>query len=558
MKGIRKSRKNWSALQLSLIILSVSLACPRYSAASDSVSYSGSAKSMEFYFHYLDKPATLAGLETKYTFNTTQAFRFTNQKTAYQNSFYKPIGLPKIGASFYMHPSLVAPVTVDGDWRVSIWVNSTAYKPVTFTLEFKEISQAGTVLWDSGQLSPGVKSSIGDHVDVPVFNYVLSVNLKHTFSADSTIQVTVEVNAGSSSEIRIWYDSPLYPSKIILPATDYARPIKVETFAYDGSSTDLFDYTLSQEKRVVTVRVNVTDPFGSYDVKKVSMEVLYNNSNIVSEVIEVLPETTKQILLHSRVYTAKWTYPLTAILGNYSVRVSVIDDNGYYQEVKMGSLEPFVEYYTHDFVIGPVVYFDPTFLVIDEVGDPVPHAQVYVTWPNGYRDITPRYADVNGSLTLLKVIPADYGFTVIWKDTLIKQTNVSVKSNGPYMIRTDVYELTVKAVGNDLKPVKGTYIIAYNQAGLGYGFAVTDDAGQVVLKLPGGNYSLQAHYSTVYYLTEVTTTIDATTYLQTSSGLTMTFADYPPPIWKTTAFVLGAAILAVVVITALIIVKRRR
>jgi hypothetical protein len=38
----------------------------------------------------------------------------------------------------------------------------------------------------------------------------------------------------------------------------------------------------------------------------------------------------------------------------------------------------------------------------------------------------------------------------------------------------------------------------------------------------------------------------------------MTFADYPPPIWKTTAFVLGAAILAVVVITALIIVKGRR
>jgi hypothetical protein len=74
---------------------------------------------MEFYFHYLDKPATLAGLETKYTFNTTQAFRFINQKTAYQNSFYKPIGLPKISASFYMYPSFLAPVTVDGDWRVS-------------------------------------------------------------------------------------------------------------------------------------------------------------------------------------------------------------------------------------------------------------------------------------------------------------------------------------------------------------------------------------------------------------------------------------------------------
>jgi len=77
-------------------------------------SYTGEAKPMEFYFHHLDTPVSVAGLETKYIMNTTQTFKFLTQQDAHINSFYKPIGLPKIQVDFYLYPNLAGPVTIDG------------------------------------------------------------------------------------------------------------------------------------------------------------------------------------------------------------------------------------------------------------------------------------------------------------------------------------------------------------------------------------------------------------------------------------------------------------
>ncbi len=43
--------------------------------------YKGSAKPVEFYFHYLDPPSKVGGLETKYVMNTSRAFRFNTNRT---------------------------------------------------------------------------------------------------------------------------------------------------------------------------------------------------------------------------------------------------------------------------------------------------------------------------------------------------------------------------------------------------------------------------------------------------------------------------------------------
>ena len=155
---------------------------------------------MEFYFHYLDSPVTVAGLQTKYVINTTRSFRFLTQQEAHANSFYKPTGLPKIVVDFYLFPNFAGPVTINGTWQVFIWVNGSAYKPTGFTLNFKEITVGGETLWDSGLITPTVTSSVGGYIDVPVYNYNLSAPLTHSFSADTTLLVQVEVNAGSSAD----------------------------------------------------------------------------------------------------------------------------------------------------------------------------------------------------------------------------------------------------------------------------------------------------------------------------------------------------------------------
>ena len=55
-------------------------------------SYTSAAKPMQFYFHHLANPVTVAGLETKYIMNTTRNFSFSTQQEAYANSFFKAVG----------------------------------------------------------------------------------------------------------------------------------------------------------------------------------------------------------------------------------------------------------------------------------------------------------------------------------------------------------------------------------------------------------------------------------------------------------------------------------
>jgi hypothetical protein len=163
--------------------------------------YTGISKPKEFYFHYVATPMAAGGTETKYLMNTTRQFEFLTQQEAYDNSFYKPIGLPKIVIDFYLYPNFAGPVKIDGTWQIFIWVNGSAYKPTGFMLNFREITIGGNVLWDSGPISPEVTSNIGEYIDVPVFNYNLSAPLTHVFNADTTLLVEVEINAGNEDMV---------------------------------------------------------------------------------------------------------------------------------------------------------------------------------------------------------------------------------------------------------------------------------------------------------------------------------------------------------------------
>jgi hypothetical protein len=524
--------------------------------------YSGTAKPMEFYLHYSDAPVSVAGLQTKYIINTTRLFSFSTLEEAYANSFYKPIGLPKIVVDFYLYPNLAGPVTFNGSWQVFIWANASAYKPATFALNFKEITVGGDVLWDSGVLNPVVTSSIGAYVDVPIYCYNLTVSLAHTFNPDTTLLVEVEVNAGSAADTRIWYDSPLFPSKVILPAQDYARPVWVKTYAVDNSETSLFYYNASESERVVIVRANVTDPFGGYDTYKVNMTIIDPEGNLVIDNEDMARASDGLwFIKYSNVYEMNWSYATTAPLGNYTVIVSVIDNNGLYRYNETGTYYPFIEEETHTFTMGIIVYYDPAFLITDDVGEPLPNAQVYITWRNGTTDTLPRYTTTEGFINLTQVPAGNYGFTILWKDLIVEQTTVYVNSNGPYTISTQVFQLTVNVFGNDGSRIRGAYVIVYTPSGVGYGLDITDQAGKAVFKLPSGTYRVEAYYSADYWLTTVkcSATGSATVSASTSKNLILT--DFPPTIWSTTGFwlliIFIMAAMVAVAYTFFIISKRQ-
>ena len=516
--------------------------------------YLGNAKPMEFYFHYVDVPVASGGTETKYILNTERQFSFLSQQDAYNNALYKPVGLPKIVADFYLNPNLAGPVTIDGNWQVFIWVNSTAYKPTGFMVNFREISSGGNVLWNSGYISPEVTSNIGSYLDVPISNYNLSTSLSHSFSAGSTILVEVEVNAGSSAETRIWFDSALYPSKVILPAKDYARPFSINTFNVANQETTLFYYNWSDSQRRVIVRSNVTDPFGSYDINRVNLTILDpTGSAVVDNIVMSLISGGVGQSDYSQIFEASWSYPVSAVVGNYTAKVMVVDNNGEYKRSISGSFSPFVEEETFVFNVGIVEYFDPIFLVTDDLDEELPNAQIYLTWANGTKEEYPRYTSSNGFINLTDVPLGDYGFTILWKDRIVKETVVHVNSSSIYPIKTEVYRLTVKVLDVNGIPVYGSYVVAETLSGVGYGLDVSNRSGFASFSLSSGDYVLVAHYTTDYWLTMVQTEGHASVSVSESGSSQVVLSNFPPAIWTTFGFILAISSIAIVVVTIAIL-----
>lgn len=545
-----------SLIALVLFVLLCSVA-PRVKSA-----YSAAAKPMEFYLHNFDTPVNVAGLQTKYVMNTTRSFKFLTQQDAHANSFYKPIGLPKITVDFYLYPNLAGSVTIDGQWQVFLWINASAYKPTGFSLDFQEISVGGGLLWDSGPTNPTVTSSVGGYIDVPVYNYNLSVTLSHNFTAGTTLHVQAEVNAGSAADTRIWYDSPLYPSKVILPAQDYARASSIKTYAYDNSETALFYYNWSDSQRIVIVRANVTDPFGGYDIFKVNSTIIDPAGNVVINDTDMTRVSDGQWEVnYAHIYELNWTYPTNVTLGDYTIIVTVIDNNGYYCSIDTSSYSPFIEESTGIFTIGMIVYYDPSFLIADDLNEPLPNAQVYITWPNGTTDTIPRYTSDEGFINLTRIVAtSNIGFTILWKDIVVQQTTVQVNSNGPYIIKTRVYHLTVKVNANNGAPVDGAYVIIYTQSGVGYGLDITNATGQTIFKLPAATYRIDVHYVSDYWLTVVKSDASDTVQVTASTTKTIVLTGFPPAIWSTVGFLLLLAVIIVVImaVVAFLLFRRRK
>lgn len=509
------------------------------------------AKPMQFYWHYADTPVSVAGTQTHYILNTTRWFGFQTHREAFENSFFKPVGGPKIAVDFYLYPNLAGSVTANGTWQIFVWANSSAHQPCGFNIEFKEISITGTELWTSGMLTPTVTSTIGSYIDVPVHCYNLSyANLAHTFDVDTTILAEVTINPGASSDCRVWYDSPMYPSKVILPAEDYAKPISVKTYDVNYAETNIFQHNWTESRRKVVVHANVTDPFGGYDIYNVNITILDPSGQPVLDNINMTRISNGFWLIHYlHTYEANWTYPEPAMLGNYTVEVSVIDNNGYYHFLDHGTFDPYIEYATCIFSIGIVILYNPSFKVVDDVDNPLPRAQVYIGLPNGTTNTLPLYTDDNGVINLQQVPPGNYAFIVLWKDVIVQQMTQYVDSNGPYTIKCEVYQLTVEVLGNNGACVHGAYVIIYTEAGIVYDFKMTDVMGRAISKLPVGLYRIEVQYGTTYWLTGVTA--NATEPLRevtSSDSVTITLTDFPPSIWTTVGFWLLIALIIVAVL----------
>ena len=185
--------------------------------------------------------------------------------------------------------------------------------------------------------------------------------------------------------------------------------------------------------------------------------------------------------------------------------------------------------------------FYPVFEAQDANGAALAGASILFLHPNGAK-IGPYETNATGAVLLSQVPAGTYGLQVSWRGVPVYSGTQSVSSNSVIAFTTAVYELTVTAKAGNGEPLPGAFVSVADSSGLVFDAGVTGSDGSVVLRLPAGNYTIDARYIT----SELGTLYDSgvrsqSLSLTSSTSATVTFSDFPIPFTGTFAFLFGIA-----------------
>lgn len=556
-----------------------------------------------FYFHHSNAPVLVGGILTSQLLNTTARFGYLTDQAAKQNSLYKPPGLQGLSADFFAYPYLAGPVTFNGTWTVQVWVNSSALSPASFNIRFRELSARGTVTWDTGRIAPLIASSKDSYVDAAVSSYSLStpVPLIHTFAQSSSIEASVSIYLPLSTiTIRLWNDSPLYPSRTVFPAVTQALTNNVWLEDPAGSVTTI----LPAIGQTVSINVEAKDPLGGYDINltspgsrdaSITLYVASPNGIVLngeSMTITTGNYSTFDSSLHYDLF-------LKGTAGQYTAVVSLTDNSGNKDQRTMSfTLGPVhrlttrivdsrsnplpgsvlsastngfqsfsgaanasgivdgmvvggnytlkvswegVEVYQGLFsissdallTVNTQVYY-PTFVVVDDKGQPLPKAPVTIAYPNG--TLGPILtAGANGTVKLVRVPAGGFRLNVQWHAVTVYDGVFDVRSDGPYPVRSSVYQLATTIRDGQGTGVPGAYVVLYSLQDQIMGFNVTDSSGVAVFKVAAGTYKVEAFYSAVQQSGTIKTDVTQTQVLVDSSRSIEVSVDTGGPVSTSTS-----------------------
>lgn len=588
-------------------------ASPGLSAAS---AQAPTPRDLTFYMHNNTIAKDVSGVSTPYIFDTLQKFGKNNTIT----------NLFEAKQDWYLFPALAGDLVANGSISMHIYASVSGTSPSQNpTLTVTELAGNGTNLWSDSHTFGNLVAWNTPH------DLILNLTgVHHTFLAGSSILIVVDDLVATSRTVSLWYNASWVPSHVVVQSDSLAQVDSLAFLNYTGVARVNFDPLAAN--KTITVRVNVTDPLGGYDIAWVNLTLVQPGGTSVLS-MAAMTQTAGTPLSYLSTYELDFNYSGHPD-GRYNATASVLDNSGMYHFAEFFATGPYLSQFAAFFYVGGLplyinvkavdskgaalsgaaitllsgnvaeveqatdssgatnftmaigvydlrvvwqgidvadqalnatanvsaanplvissaVYY-PVFHAVDAQGAALADATLLFIHPNG-QQIGPYRTDASGDVELSQVPVGTYGLTASWRGIDVFSGNESVSGNAVITFTTAVYELTVVAKAGNGQVLPGAYVSVIDSTGLVFDSNVTGADGSVVLRLPAGNYTIEARYITVdsgslYDSGPRYQAIDVTA----STTATMTFADFPIPFTSTLDFLFAlvyaitvAALLAV-------------
>ena len=226
-------------------------------------------------------------------------------------------------------------------------------------------------------------------------------------------------------------------------------------------------------------------------IGKVICAVFMIQDSLAQPLAKAILELWDGTNLIAQVYTNQsgWTeIPNVPSEGNYTAivwwqGVKVFDGQIYINETNTEK---------NPIILETAVYY-PTFKIVDYANIPLGDANVFISYPNGTMSILPLKTDIHGQFNLSQVAGGTYTLRIIWSGVEVGLKYVNVSSNEIYVVKADVFYLTVKTVDPKGYSVESVHVIVYDVSrALVVDSKLSNASGITVFRLPKATYNLRA------------------------------------------------------------------